>query len=71
VRGQRRRATTGVEGLTGKTAVVKTELNPKGTVLVEGELWTATLDEGQAEPGEEVTVSKVEDLSLLVAKKKD
>ena len=71
VRGQRRRATTGIEGLVGKTVVVKTELNPKGTVLAEGELWSATLDEGKAGPGEEVMVSKVEDLKLLVTRKKD
>ncbi len=70
VRGQRRRAATGAEGLIGKVAVVKTRLDPKGTVLVEGELWTAIVDGGKVELGEEVTVAKIEGLKLIVTKKK-
>jgi membrane-bound serine protease (ClpP class) len=69
VRGQRRRAVTGEEALVGKVAVAKTELDPKGMVLVEGELWSASIDDGRAEPGEEVIVSRVEDLKLIVTKK--
>jgi len=71
VRGQKRKVTTGEEGLVGKFAVAKTELNPKGTVLVEGERWSATVDDGRVEPGEEVIVTKVEGLKLIVAKKKN
>lgn len=71
VRGQRRRAATGVEALVGKTAVAKTVLNPKGTVLVEGELWSASVDDARVEPGEEVIVTKVDGLSLMVTKKKN
>jgi membrane-bound serine protease (ClpP class) len=71
VRGQRRRIATGVEGLIGKTAVAKTELNPKGNVLVEGELWAASIDDGRVEPGEEVTITKVEGLKLMVTRKKN
>jgi membrane-bound serine protease (ClpP class) len=70
VRGQRRRAATGAEGLIGKVAVAKTLLAPKGTVLVDGERWMATVDSGKVEPGEEVTVTKVEGLKLVVTKKK-
>jgi membrane-bound serine protease (ClpP class) len=69
VRGQRRRAATGAEALVGKMAVAKTPLEPKGTVLVEGEHWTAIVDKGKVEPGEEVTVTKVEGLKLIVTKK--
>jgi membrane-bound serine protease (ClpP class) len=69
VRGQRRRAATGAEALVGKIAVAKTPLEPKGTVLVEGEHWTAIVDSGKVEPGEEVTVTKVEGLKLMVTKK--
>jgi membrane-bound serine protease (ClpP class) len=69
VRGQRRRAATGAEGLIGKVAVAKTLLDPKGTVLVDGEHWTATVDSGKVEPGEEVTITKVEGLRLIVTKK--
>ncbi len=71
VRGQRRRVTTGEEGLVGKVAVAKTELNPKGTVLVEGELWSASVGEGRVEPEEEVIVAKVEGLKLIVTRKKN
>ncbi len=69
IRGQKRRVVTGSEALVGKTAVAKTYLEPKGTVLVDGELWTAIIDEGKAEPGEEVTITKVEGLKLIVTKK--
>ncbi len=65
----RRQATTGREELLGKTAVVRTALNPEGTVLHEGEIWAAVLDKGQAEPGEEVIITKYEGLKLYVTKK--
>lgn len=69
VRGQRRRAVTGSEALIGKIATVKTELAPKGTVLVDGELWTAIIDEDKAKPGEEVTIVGIDGLKLRVTKK--
>ncbi len=70
VRGQKRKVTTGREGMIGQVAEVKSALKPKGMVLVEGELWTAELDEGQAQPGEEVIIQKVDNLRLFVSKKK-
>ena len=70
VRGQRRRAATGAEALVGKVAVAKTPLDPKGTVLVDGEHWTAVIDSGKVEPGEEVTITKVEGMKLLVTTRK-
>ena len=70
VRGQRRRVATGAEGLIGKVAVAKTGLDPKGTVLVDGELWKAELDAGKVEPGEEVTITRVEGLKLFVTQRK-
>jgi membrane-bound serine protease (ClpP class) len=70
VRGQRRRVATGAEGLIGKVAVAKTSLSPQGTVLVDGELWKAVVDSGEVEPGEEVTITKVEGLKLLVTQRK-
>ncbi|MFC2050243.1 nodulation protein NfeD [Chloroflexota bacterium] len=71
VRGQRRRVETGTEGLIGREAIAKTRLDPKGTVLIEGEHWRATADSGTVEPGEEVTVTEVEGLKLIVTKKKN
>jgi len=70
IRGQRRRVSTGAEGLLGKIAVVKTRLDPSGTVLVDGENWLATIESGLVEPEEEVLVTKVKGLRLIVAKKK-
>jgi membrane-bound serine protease (ClpP class) len=69
VRGQRRRKATGAEGMIGAIATAKTPLDPTGTVLAEGELWTATSDGGRVAPGEQVTISKVEGLKLRVTKK--
>jgi len=70
VRGQRRQVATGAEGLIGAVAIVQTALAPKGTVLVEGERWTAKVDSGSVKPGEEVVVTKVEKLKLVVTKEK-
>ena len=69
IRGQRRRKVTGTEGMIGTIAIAKTPLDPTGTVLAQGELWTATSEGGKIAPGEEVIISKVEGLKLWVAKK--
>jgi membrane-bound ClpP family serine protease len=53
----------------GEIATAKTSLNPTGTVLAEGELWTASSEGGRVAPGEEVIISRVEGLKLWVAKK--
>ena len=69
VAAHRRQAATGREELLGKTATVRTALNPEGTVLHEGEIWTAVLDKGQAEPREEVIIKRFDGLKLYVSKK--
>ncbi|MCK4221450.1 MAG: nodulation protein NfeD [Dehalococcoidia bacterium] len=69
VRSQRRRKATGTEGMVGGLARARTPLEPTGTVLAEGELWTATSEGDKIAPGEEVTITKVEDLKLWVARK--
>ena len=69
VRGQRRRKATGAEGMIGTIAIAKTPLDPTGTVLTQGELWTAASEGGRVAPGEEVVISRVEGLKLWVAKK--
>jgi len=68
-RGQRRRKATGPEGMVGRLAIAKTPLDPTGTVLAEGELWTAIAEGGKIEPHEKVVITKVEELKLWVAKK--
>ncbi len=69
VRGQRLRLSAGVENMIGKEAVVQTTLSPKGTVLAEGELWTAIAEDSTIESGEEVMITKVEGLKLWVIRK--
>jgi membrane-bound serine protease (ClpP class) len=69
VRGQRRRKATGAEGMIGEKAIAKTPLDPTGTVLAQGELWTAASEGGKVAPGEEVIITKVEQLKLWVTKK--
>lgn len=69
VKGQRRKLSAGVEDMIGKEAVVRTALKPKGTVLAEGELWTAIAEGSTIEAGEEVIITKVEGLKLWVTKK--
>jgi membrane-bound serine protease (ClpP class) len=68
IRAHRRRVSAGREDLVGRTAEVKTVLNPKGTVLVEGELWMAVSEDGQAETGDEVVITKVDRLTVWVTK---
>ena len=69
IRAHRQRILAGREDLVGKTAEVRVALEPKGTVFVEGEQWTAISETGRAEPGEEVIITKVDGLKLHVTKK--
>ena len=69
IRTYRKQVSAGRESLVGKTAVVKIALEPKGTVLVEGELWEAISDKGRVNPEEEVIITKVAGLKLRVTKK--
>ena len=69
IRAHRNKIAAGREELVGRTALVEVALEPKGLVLVDGEHWTAIIDNGRAEPEEEVIVSKVEGLKLIVTKK--
>ena len=71
VKGQRHKLSAGVEDMIGKEAVVRTALNPKGTVLAEGELWTAIAEGSKIEPGEEVIITRVQGLKLWVKKESE
>ncbi|MFC1847418.1 NfeD family protein [Chloroflexota bacterium] len=68
IRAHHRQISAGREDLIGKSAQVKTAMNPKGMVLIQGELWAAILEEGQAEPGDEVAITKVNHLEVWVTK---
>lgn len=69
IRAHRHQASAGKEELIGKTAEVKTALEPRGVVFVDGENWAAISEKGRVEPGEEVIITKVDHLKLWVSKK--
>ncbi|MFC2025288.1 nodulation protein NfeD [Chloroflexota bacterium] len=69
IRAHRRQASTGREELIGKTALVKTVLDPEGMVFFKGERWKAVSETGRVEPGETVIINKVDSLTLYVTKK--
>jgi membrane-bound serine protease (ClpP class) len=69
VRAHRQQAYWGREELTGKTAVARTALNPKGLVFYDGELWSAEAEGGSVKAGEEVVIKRVESLTLIVTSK--
>jgi len=69
IRAHRKQASTGREELIGKRAVVRVAIDPEGTVFFKGELWAAVSDEGPIEPGEEVTITGIDGLTLQVIKK--
>jgi len=69
IRAHHRQASTGREELIGKTAVVKVALKPEGTIFFKGERWSAISDKGRVEPGEAVTITRVDGLKLYVSKK--
>ena len=69
IRAHRQHVLAGKEELIGRTAEVQTVMEPKGTVFIEGERWTAISETGRIEPGEEVIVTKVNGLKMWVAQK--
>ncbi len=64
-----RRPTTGMEGLVGQLAVVRSDLDPQGTVFLKGELWQAVAGHDTVKQGEEVEVTGVDGFRLLVKSK--
>jgi membrane-bound serine protease (ClpP class) len=66
LKAQRAKPVTGVQGLIGETGEVTAILNPKGIVMVHGELWNAEVSSGQISAGEKVKILGVKDLRLFV-----
>ena len=61
--------TLGPRNLVGQTARTTTTLDPRGTVQVASELWSAVSDSGEPIPeGEEVIVADIDGLTLTVFK---
>jgi membrane-bound serine protease (ClpP class) len=56
--------------LVGRHAVARSPLDPTGMVFLDGEYWSATVEEGRVEPGERVVVTGMHGLRLTVSKEK-
>ena len=69
IKAQRRKPTTGSEGLINKIGEAITELNPEGEVRVHGEIWRAESIEGKIESKSMVEIVQVHNLKLKVKKK--
>ncbi|MFA5308604.1 MAG: nodulation protein NfeD [Dehalococcoidales bacterium] len=69
VQAHRKQAVTGREELINKTATVRAALNPEGVVFYKGERWTAVSESGAIGVGEEVTIKRMDGLTLYVVKK--
>ena len=67
-RAQLRTVVTGIESLKDKRGLAKTDLKPKGRVLVAGELWEAESVSGDIPAGAEITVTEVTGFRVLVKK---
>jgi len=63
----RTKPTTGAEGLVGERGVVRKRVDPRGTVLVHGEVWNAVADE-PLDPGQAVEIVAVEGLTARVTR---
>ncbi len=69
IKAQRRKPTTGVEGLIKEIGEAITDLNPEGEVRVHGEIWRAGTIEGKIESKSIVEIVEVHNLKLKVKKK--
>jgi membrane-bound serine protease (ClpP class) len=66
VKAQRRKPTTGIDGLIGDQGEVIKTLKPEGMVRVNGEIWNAESISGTLEKGDHIQVVKINGLKLLV-----
>jgi membrane-bound serine protease (ClpP class) len=66
LKAQRKKPTTGSEGLIGEIGETLTPLNPEGTIRVHGEFWQAESTSGTIDKGERVRVVEIHNLKLRV-----
>ncbi len=66
IKAQRRKPTTGLEGLINETGVTITELSPEGSIKVHGEIWKAESSEGTIPAGNKIIVTGISNLKLKV-----
>lgn len=69
IKAQRRKPTTGPEGLLNEIGEAITELEPNGKVKVHGEIWNAESIDGKIFKGGKIIVTGISDLKLQIKKK--
>ena len=65
IKAQRKKPTTGKEGLVGEAGVAQSDIKVEGKVFIHGELWDAYSSE-EIKKGSEIVVTGVEGLKLIV-----
>jgi membrane-bound serine protease (ClpP class) len=68
IKAQRKKPTTGMQGLIGETGEAVSDLRPEGSVKVYGEIWNAVSLDGTLKRGTKITIAEVENLVLKVHK---
>ena len=66
VKAQRKKVSTGHEGIVGEKGVTLSMLKPKGEIRVHGEIWNAESIDGDIKKGIDVSVVEIENLTLKV-----
>jgi membrane-bound serine protease (ClpP class) len=61
-----RKPATGKESMIGEIGEVRRDLDPRGVVFIEGELWEAVANDGMIRAGERVRVTSMNGLKLVV-----
>lgn len=68
-RAQKRKPTTGWDGMIGETGNAISDLNPAGQISIHGEIWNAESHDGSTiANGSKVVVKRVSNLKLIVSK---
>ena len=68
LKAQRRKPTTGAQGLVGEEGEAINDLKPEGSVKVHGEIWNARSVQGTIKKGTKVIVDSSDNLKLTVRK---
>jgi len=68
IKAQRRKPTTGIEGIIGEIGETISNLEPEGQIRIHGELWNAESLDGSISKGTKVKVTQVSNLKLMVRK---
>ena len=69
IKAQRRKPTTGLEGLINEIGEAITDLEPKGMIKIHGEIWNAESIEETIPKGNKIIVTGISDLILKIKKK--